>query len=223
MKHFLEIVGNPLYYGIFLSLLGPVTVALIYRRLQGCARSKREGPDGRMSAKDDLLRENQRFARRFDLQRLPARPVRKLAVVTCMDARLPVERLLGLKPGEAHIIRNAGGIVTEDAIRSLLVSHYLLGTEEFLIINHSDCRMMTFKDEELSARLQRRTCKQIAITFHAFSDLEDNVRRQVQKLKAHPWIPRTVRVRGFVYDVSTGLLQEVTTPEVMMEAFRQSV
>src|SRR5207302_603379 len=107
-----------------------------------------------------------RFDRCFDLQRLPARPVRRLAVVTCMDARLPVERLLGLKPGEAHIIRNAGGIVTQDAIRSLLVSHYLLGTEEFLIINHTDCRMMTFRDEELSARLQRQTGKQTAITFH---------------------------------------------------------
>ena len=128
-----------------------------------------------------------------------------------MDARLPVERLLGLKPGDAHIIRNAGGIVTDDAIRSLLISHYLLGTQEFLIINHTDCGMMTFTDEELSARLQRLTGKKIAIPFHAFRDLEDNVRRQVQKVKAHPWMPEDVPVRGFVYDVRTGLLQEVAS------------
>ena len=208
MNSFLELVSNPVF-GALLIVFGPLAIALIYRRWHCDGWSRANEPAVQSWAIDDLIQANRSYTRRFDLQGLPARPVRKLAVVTCMDARLPVERLLGLKPGEAHIIRNAGGIVTEDAIRSLLVSHYQLGTQEFLIINHTDCGMMTFKDEELSARLQRLTGKKTAIAFHAFRDLDGNVRRQVQQVKAHPWMPKDVPVRGFVYDVRNGLLREV--------------
>ena len=128
-----------------------------------------------------------------------------------MDARLTVEQALGLKTGDAHIIRNAGGIVTEDALRSLIISHYLLGTQEFMVINHTDCGMLTFKDEDLKKQLQEKTQTTAAIpeAFHAFSDLEKNVKEQVEKIKSHPWMPKDVTVRGFVYDVREGKLHEV--------------
>src|SRR5208337_5590064 len=119
--------------------------------------------------------------------------------------------ILGLKTGDAHIIRNAGGIATEDAIRSLLISHYLLGTQEFMIINHTDCGMLTFKDEELRERLERETGTAVVAPshFHSFVDTTTNVRRQVQRVKSHPWVPNKIPVRGFVYDVRTGKLNEV--------------
>lgn len=164
-----------------------------------------------MSIIDDSLRENQAYAADFKLGDLPMPPARKLAVVACMDARMTVEQMLGLKTGDAHIIRNAGGIVSEDAIRSLIISHYLLGTQEFMIINHTDCGMLTFKDEDLKKRLQD-TLKTSSVSpevFHAFADLEQNVREQVAKVKSHPWAPKNVPVRGFVYDVKTGKLNEV--------------
>lgn len=138
-------------------------------------------------------------------------PARKLAIVACMDARLTVEEMLGLKTGDAHIIRNAGGIITEDALRSLIISHYLLGTQEFMIINHTDCGMLTFKDEDLKAKLQQTTSKNAVEpeVFHAFHDLEKNVRDQISKVKSHPWMPGDVPVRGFIYDVKSGNLNEV--------------
>lgn len=203
-----ELAGNPVV-GVLVIVFGPLAIVLAYRGWHRNERCQANQPAECSLAVDALLSANQSFSRRFDLQGLPARPARKLAVVTCMDARLPVDRLLGLKPGEAHVIRNAGGIVTEDAIRSLLVSHYQLGTQEFLIINHTDCGMMTFTDDELSARLQRLTGKKTAVPFFAFRNLADNVRRQVEKVRAHPWMPAKVPVRGFVYDVRTGQLQEV--------------
>lgn len=165
-----------------------------------------------MSVINEVLQANSRYAQDFALAHLPMPPERKLAVVACMDARLTVEQVLGLKTGDAHIIRNAGGIVTEDAIRSLLISHYLLGTEEWMIINHTDCGMLTFKDEELLARLQREweTAAVSPAHFHAFSDVEENVQRQIQKVRSHPWVPNDIPVRGFVYDVKTGELNEVT-------------
>lgn len=164
-----------------------------------------------MSVVDEVLQANRRYAQDFALGRLSMPPARKLAVVACMDARLTVEQVLGLKTGDAHIIRNAGGIVTEDAIRSLLISHYLLGTEEWMIINHTDCGMLTFKDEELAARL-REEWETVAVSpahFHAFTDLEENVRQQIQKVQSHPWVPSEIPVRGFIYDVKTGELNEV--------------
>lgn len=164
-----------------------------------------------MSVTDEVLKANDRYVQSFSLGHLPMPPARKLAIVACMDARLTVEQVLGLKTGDAHIVRNAGGIVTEDAIRSLLISHYLLGTQEWLIINHTDCGMLTFKDEELRAKLEQTsgTAAVAPVHFHAFSDLEENVRRQIQKVKSHPWVPRHIPVRGFIYDVKTGRLGEV--------------
>lgn len=164
-----------------------------------------------MSTIDDVLRENSKYAEAFKLGNLAMPPARKLAIVACMDARLTVEQVLGLKTGDAHIIRNAGGIVTEDALRSLLISHYLLGTQEFMIINHTDCGMLTFKDEDLRKKLHEAT-HTTAVgpeAFHAFGDLEKNVREQIEKVKSHPWIPKTIPVRGFIFDVKSGKLKEV--------------
>jgi carbonic anhydrase len=165
-----------------------------------------------MSVIDEVLEANKAYAKGFNLGHLPMPPARKLAVVACMDARLTVSQLLGLKTGEAHIIRNAGGIVTEDAVRSLIISHYLLGTKEFMIINHTDCGMLTFKDEELRTKLQQQsgTAAVTPAHFHAFPNVEANVREQIQKLKSHPWIPKSIPVRGFVYDVKTGKLNELS-------------
>lgn len=164
-----------------------------------------------MSAIDDVQQANQQFVENFRLGHLPMRPAKKLAIVACMDARLTIEPALGLKTGDAHIIRNAGGIVTEDAIRSLLISHYLLGTEEWMIVNHTDCGMLTFKEEELVAKLRAQS-DTTAVTpthFHAFRDLEENVRQQIQKARSHPWVPGDILIRGFIYDVRTGALNEV--------------
>lgn len=164
-----------------------------------------------MSTIDQALKANKSYAEKFELGHLPMPPARKLAIVACMDARLTVEQALGLQTGDAHIIRNAGGIVTEDALRSLIISHYLLGTQEFMVINHTDCGMLTFKDEDLKKRLQETTHTTAAVpeAFHAFPDVEKNVKEQVEKIRSHPWMPKDVPVRGFVYDVREGSLKEV--------------
>ena len=161
---------------------------------------------------DKTIEANQRYSQNFSLGELPIPPARKLAIVACMDARLTVEQFLGLKTGDAHIIRNAGGIVSEDALRSLIISHYLLGTQEFMIINHTDCGMMTFKEEDLRKKLQQETQTSVIApnAFHCFEKLEENVREQILKVKSHPWIPKHIPVRGFIYDVRTGQLNEVT-------------
>ncbi len=165
-----------------------------------------------MSVTDEVLSANQSYAQSFTDGDLPMPPARKLAIVACMDARLMVSDALGLSNGDAHIIRNAGGIVTEDAIRSLIISHHLLGTQEFVIINHTDCGMLTFQDDDLRSRLESETgsTSDVPAHFHTFSDLEENVRQQIQKVKSHPWIPQDITVRGFVYDVKTGRLDEVS-------------
>jgi carbonic anhydrase len=163
-----------------------------------------------MSITDEVLSANKAYAAKFDLGGLAMPPTRKLAILACMDARLSVEQLLGLKTGDAHIIRNAGGIATEDALRSLIISHHLLGTQEFIVINHTDCGMVTFTDNQLLDRLEEQTGFS-AVTpnhFHSFQDLERNVRRQVSRIKHHPFVPN-VPVRGFIYDVKTGKLNEV--------------
>src|SRR5580700_9597458 len=164
-----------------------------------------------MNVTDEVVTANRQYAADFKLGNLAMPPARKLAIVACMDARMTIEPMLGLRTGEAHIIRNAGGIVTEDAVRSLIISHHLLGTQEFIIINHTDCGMLTFKDEELRSKLEAGT-DAAAVTpqsFHAFSNLEENVRQQIQRVKSHPWIPANISVRGFIYDVKTGELNEV--------------
>lgn len=164
-----------------------------------------------MSTINETLKANKNYAEKFELGSLPLPPARKLAIVACMDARLTVEQALGLKTGDAHIIRNAGGIVTEDALRSLIISHHLLGTQEFMVINHTDCGMLTFKDEDLRQQLQEKTKvhAESPHDFLAFPDVEKNVKEQVEKIKAHPWMPKNVPVRGFVYDVKSGTLKEV--------------
>ncbi len=164
-----------------------------------------------MSVTDEVLKANEKYAQGFAYGNLPMPPGRKLAVVACMDARLDVAQILGLKPGEAHVIRNAGGVASADAIRSLIISTYLLGTQELIIINHTDCGMLTFKEDDLRLRLQRETGALAAepARFYAFPNVEQNVREQILALKSHPWIPKQVLVRGFVYDVKTGKLTEV--------------
>src|SRR6202035_2682307 len=164
-----------------------------------------------MSIIDEVLAANAIYSRRHELRKLTPRPERRLAVLTCMDTRLSI-RTLGLKTGDAHIIRNAGGIVTDDALRSLIISHYLLGTEEFMVINHTDCGLMQTTEQELRTRIQNRagTAAVVPAFFHAFQNIDENVRHQLQKLRTHPWIPKEVAVRGFVYDVSNGQLREIT-------------
>jgi carbonic anhydrase len=163
-----------------------------------------------MSVIDEVLEANQVYAQTHELRPLTPRPQRKLAILTCMDTRLSI-RTMGLKTGDAHIIRNAGGIVTDDSLRSLVVSHHLLGTEEFMIINHTDCGLMHATEEELRARIQNRmgTAAVAPAFFYAFKNIDENVRHQLQKLRTHPWIPKEVSVRGFAYDVVTGLLREI--------------
>jgi carbonic anhydrase len=164
-----------------------------------------------MSAIDDVLEANDTYARRFALGHLPKPPARKLAIVACMDARMNVEQILGLQTGDAHIIRNAGGVVSDDVLRSLLISHYLLGTQEFMVINHTDCGMVTFRDEDLRNRLQQTTGTAVVapVHFYAFQDVVENVRQQIQKVRSHPWVPRHIPIRGFLYGVETGKLTEV--------------
>ena len=168
-----------------------------------------------MSVIDEVLRANQEYARNFTQGHLSMPPARKLAVVACMDARLVISRMLGLKEGDAHVIRNAGGIIDDDALRSLILSHHLLGTQEFMLIHHTDCGMLTFKDHEVHAKLrsQTGTAAVTPVRFHAFSDIEQDVREQIEKLKSHPWIPKHIPVRGFVFDVKTGKLNEVSTAQ----------
>jgi carbonic anhydrase len=163
-----------------------------------------------MSVIDEVLAANEIYARTHELRRLTPRPQRKLAVLTCMDTRLST-RTLGLKEGDAHIIRNAGGIVTDDALRSLVVSHYLLGSEEFMIINHTDCGLMHTTERDLRTQIQNRAGTEAIAPafFYAFQNIDENVRHQLQKLRTHPWISKQITVRGFVYDVMSGLLREI--------------
>jgi carbonic anhydrase len=190
------------------ALVGPKRLTANDQRRKRLPESSKEPP---LSVADELLKANEEFARKFTLGELSVRPKRQVAILACMDSRILFEHCLGLKPGDAHMIRNAGGIATADALRSLIVSHHLLDTQEFIIINHTDCGLLKVQEYELRARL---TEKMGAIAsepahFYAFDDLEANVRQQVQRMKSHPWIPKHIPVRGFVYDVKTGRLTEV--------------
>jgi carbonic anhydrase len=164
-----------------------------------------------LSVADELLQANQQFVKNFNLGDLAVRPKRHLAVLACMDSRILFERCLGLHPGDAHMIRNAGGIATDDALRSLIVSHHLLDTQEFIIINHTDCGLLGVQEYELRSRLTEKTgiVASEPAHFYAFDDLEANVREQIRRVKSHPWIPKHIPVRGFIYDVKTGALSEV--------------
>jgi carbonic anhydrase len=162
-----------------------------------------------MSVTDDLLRNNEAYADGFDKADLPLPPAKKLAVVACMDARLNPYEILGLEVGDAHVIRNAGGVVTDDEIRSLAISQRLLGTEEIILMHHTDCGMLTFTDEDFRRSLHEEVGIKPNWTTEAFSDLEEDVRQSIARIKASPFIPHTDGVRGFIYEVETGRLREV--------------
>src|SRR5580693_2057205 len=149
-----------------------------------------------MSVTDELIRNNENYARSFKKGDLAMPPSRRVAVVACMDARLDVHKILGLEEGEAHVIRNAGGVVTDDAIRSLLISQRLLGTEEIVLIHHTDCGMLTFSDDDLKRTIQKETGIKPAFALEAFSNLDEDVRQSIARIKASPFIPRKEGVRG---------------------------
>ena len=163
-----------------------------------------------MTATDDLLKNNESYAAGFDKAELPLPPAKKVAVVACMDARIVVAKILGLAEGDAHVIRNAGGVITDDEIRSLAISQNLLGTEEIILIHHTDCGMLTFTDEQFKAKLEESTGQRPDWDSGAFPDLEGNVRDSIKLIVDSPFIPNTDSVRGFVYEVETGRLREVS-------------
>jgi len=161
-----------------------------------------------MSVTDELLRNAESYAASFDKSDLPSGPGKKVAVVACMDTRLSPYAILGLSEGDAHVIRNAGGVVTDEEIRSLAISQHLLGTEEIILIHHTRCGMLSFTDDEFAARLEAETGVRPDWRAHAFRDLEESVRTQIRRIEDSPFIPRK-NVRGFVYEVETGRLREV--------------
>jgi carbonic anhydrase len=161
-----------------------------------------------MAVTDELLANNAAYAESFSGP-LPLPPAKHVAVVACMDARLNVYAVLGLAEGDAHVIRNAGGVVTEDEIRSLAISQRLLGTREIILIHHTDCGMLTFTDDQFKAGIQAETGIKPAWSAESFTDLDTDVRQSVARIKASPFIPHTDQVRGFVFDVATGKLNEV--------------
>ena len=158
---------------------------------------------------DLCLANNARYAEGFDKADVPAAPSARAAVVTCMDARIETGRVLGVAEGDVHVIRNAGGVVTDDALRSLLISQRLLGTEEILLIHHTDCGMATFRDDDLKAAIEAETGLKPPFALEAFADAEDDVRQSIRRVQACPFIPVRDKVRGFLYDVKTGRLNEV--------------
>ena len=163
-----------------------------------------------MSTTDDLIQNAEAYAASFDKGDLPLPPGKKIAVLACMDARLNPYGLLGLEEGDAHVIRNAGGVITDDEIRSLAISQRLLGTEEIMLIHHTDCGMLTFSDDEFRRGVQDETGIKPEWPAEAFDDLDEDVRQSIARIKASPFIPRKDQVRGFVYDVHDGSLREVT-------------
>jgi carbonic anhydrase len=162
-----------------------------------------------MSVTDELLQNAEKYAADFDRGSLPLPPGKRVAIVACMDARLNPYGLLGLNEGDAHVIRNAGGVITDDEIRSLSISQRLLGTEEIILIHHTDCGMLTFSDDDFRNDLQKEIGIKPEWAAEAFQDLEEDVRQSIARIKASPFIPRKDAVRGFIYDVSTGTLDEV--------------
>jgi carbonic anhydrase len=162
-----------------------------------------------MTVTDELLANNDSYAATFDKADLPMPPGRKVAVLACMDARLDPARALGLQEGDAHVIRNAGGVVTDDALRSLVISQRLLGTEEIVLIHHTDCGMLTFTDDEVKAAIEADTGIRPPFALEAFRDVEADVRQSLARIQASPFLVRKDKVRGFVYDVRTGRLDEV--------------
>jgi carbonic anhydrase len=162
-----------------------------------------------MSVTQELLHNNEAYAESFEKGDLPLPPARGVAVVACMDARLDVHKILGLEEGDAHVIRNAGGVITDDEVRSLTISQRLLGTREVILIHHTDCGMLTFSDDELKAQIHQEVGMKPHFSMESFSDLEEDLRQSVARIQASPFIPHKESVRGFIYEVETGRLREV--------------
>jgi carbonic anhydrase len=162
-----------------------------------------------MTETDTLLENNESYAASFDKGDLPLPPGRKVAVLACMDARLDPAKALGLDEGDAHVIRNAGGVASDDALRSLAISQHLLGTEEIVLLHHTDCGMLTFTDEDFAQKMEAETGIRPAWRTLSFTDLDEDVRKTLERIRESPFIPRTDKVRGFVYEVETGRLREV--------------
>ena len=162
-----------------------------------------------MSVTDEYLANNAEYAKTFEGP-LPLPPAKHVAVVACMDARLDVYRILGLNEGEAHVIRNAGGVVTDDEIRSLAISQRLLGTTEIILIHHTDCGMLTFTDDDFKRQIQDEIGQKPAWSPESFGDLDDDVRQSLTRIRNSPFVTKTTSLRGFVFDVATGLLREVS-------------
>ena len=163
-----------------------------------------------MSVTEELLQNNAAYAESFEKGDLQLPPARGVAVVACMDARLDVHKILGLQEGDAHVIRNAGGVITDDEIRSLTISQRLLGTREIILIHHTDCGMLTFSDDELKAQIHEDVGLKPHFSMESFSDLEEDVRQSIARIQASPFISHKESVRGFIYEVETGRLREVS-------------
>ncbi len=166
--------------------------------------------ESRTTVTDEYVSNAERYAATFDKGALPMPPAKKTAVVACMDARLNPYGILGLTEGDSHVIRNAGGVVTDDVIRSLAISQRLLGTEEIILIHHTDCGMLTFRDDDVKAQIEKDTGIRPHFALEAFADLDDDIRQSIKRIQASPFIPRTGQIRGFVYEVETGGLREVS-------------
>jgi carbonic anhydrase len=166
-----------------------------------------------MANRDEILRANEDYVARFDKGELPMPPARRFAVVTCMDARLDPAKFLGLEEGDAHVIRNAGGLVTDDTLRSLAISHWLLVTREVFVIAHTDCGMLTFTNDVLRERLREEGIDASGIDFHPFADLEQSVRTSVERIRRSPLLPDGFESSGYVYDVRSGELLAVAGVE----------
>ena len=162
-----------------------------------------------MSATDELLKHAEDYAANFDRGELPLPPAKGVVVLACMDARLNPYGILGLSEGDAHVIRNAGGVVTDDEIRSLAISQRLLGTKEIILIHHTGCGMLTFHDDEVKAQIEADTGIRPSFALEAFGDLDADVRQSIARIKASPFVPNKDSIRGFVYEVETGRLREV--------------
>ena len=163
-----------------------------------------------MTATDDVLKNNAQYAESFDKGDLPLPPALHMAVVACMDARLDTHKLLGIQEGDAHVIRNAGGVITDDVIRSLVISQRLLGTREVVLIHHTDCGMLTFRDDDVKDAIQSDTGLRPSFALEAFGNLEGDVRQSIARIEASPFVPAKDQIRGFVYDCATGSLNEVS-------------
>jgi carbonic anhydrase len=163
-----------------------------------------------MTVTDEFLTNNERYSAGFGKGDLAMPPAKQVAIVACMDARLDPARALGLQEGDAHVIRNAGGVVTDDAIRSLAISQRLLGTKEIILIHHTDCGMLTFSDDEVKAQIEQDTGIRPPFALESFADVDTDVRQSIARITASPFVPDKSHVRGFVYDVKTGTLREVT-------------